>query len=142
MLKVILFAALTLVAAGSAVAAVAPLSHRHSVYRPPKLEIRKSDSTAKYYPALARYQGWQGSTTVNICLDANGVVTGVKVKHSSGHDLLDRAALVWITNGAVFSPGTKNGKPIAMCVNMAVAFKLSGLTGGPLPNATHIPAAR
>lgn len=143
MIKVIPFAALMLLAASSAAATQPVSTHAHAVYRQPRLEIHKSDSAGKYYPALARYKGWQGVTMVNICLDANGVVTGVNVVRSSGHDLLDRAALVWITNGAVFSPATKNGKPVAACVNMPVTFALTTPLGsGPLPNATHIPAAR
>lgn len=124
MIKVIPFAALTLLADGSSVARQPPSIHSRSVLRLPKLEVNKSAPTRQYYPAYARSHGWQGVTMVDICLDAKGVATGVLVTHSSGHDFLDRAALVWITNGAVFSPATRNGKPIPMCVKMPVTFAL------------------
>lgn len=45
------------------------------------------------YPAIARRRGWQGTATLRIRCDAAGHVTDVHLLQSSGHDVLDRAAI-------------------------------------------------
>ena len=60
------------------------------------------------YPRLARRYGWEGVTQVLVQVDAVGRPTGMTVQVSSGHDLLDRAALEAI-RGWTFHPATRNG---------------------------------
>ncbi len=47
----------------------------------------------KVYPAEARQARQQGVVTVRFTVDRNGGVSGISIKRSSGHDILDRATL-------------------------------------------------
>lgn len=47
----------------------------------------------KVYPAQARQARQQGVVTVRFTVDRNGNVSGVSIKRSSGHELLDSATL-------------------------------------------------
>ena len=45
------------------------------------------------YPILARRRGWEGVVRVGVRVEADGHLSGLRVVASSGHALLDRAAL-------------------------------------------------
>jgi protein TonB len=45
------------------------------------------------YPGLARRRGWEGDVVLEVHVAADGQLTNVAVLQTSGHDLLDRAAL-------------------------------------------------
>ena len=45
------------------------------------------------YPAIARKRGWQGTVTLNVHIDPDGSITGLRVATTSGYPVLDRAAL-------------------------------------------------
>lgn len=45
------------------------------------------------YPMTARRRGWEGVVRVGLRVEANGRLTGLRVIGSSGHAVLDRAAL-------------------------------------------------
>lgn len=45
------------------------------------------------YPALARRRGWEGSVVLRLDLDSEGRLQHIAVEQSSGHRILDRAAL-------------------------------------------------
>lgn len=49
------------------------------------------------YPARARREGWQGNPRLRIDTDGRGYVTNVSLEESSGHSILDEAAIeaVW-----------------------------------------------
>lgn len=47
----------------------------------------------KVYPAEAKQARQQGVVTVRFTVDRSGSVSGVSIKRSSGHDILDRATL-------------------------------------------------
>ncbi|MGA7801195.1 MAG: TonB family protein [Gammaproteobacteria bacterium] len=46
-----------------------------------------------HYPPLARERGWQGQVILSLRIDRTGHISGLKVAHSSGYPVLDRAAL-------------------------------------------------
>ena len=48
------------------------------------------------YPVVARRRGWQGTVIVAVTCDANGMVTTATVVRSSGHEVLDAAALATV----------------------------------------------
>lgn len=52
-------------------------------------EVNKS----YYYPAIARRLGQEGRVLVAIRIDSRGEVVGVKLHRSSGHTILDKAAI-------------------------------------------------
>ena len=45
------------------------------------------------YPPLARRHGWQGKVELTVELDAEGHLHNMRVRHSSGHTILDHDAL-------------------------------------------------
>lgn len=45
------------------------------------------------YPRLAREKGWQGTVELAVNINARGLLTRVRVVHSSGYGILDHAAL-------------------------------------------------
>jgi len=68
------------------------------------------------YPNTLLGKGVGGRVTVTCTVDASGRVTATRVKQSSGHTELDRAAIDAV-NRWKFKPGTKAGKPAtATCV--------------------------
>lgn len=75
------------------------------------------------YPRLARRMGKQGVVLLEVVVSALGTVTDVKVASGSGSELLDAAALDAV-RGWRFSPGLRNGRPVAMRVRVPVRFEL------------------
>lgn len=45
------------------------------------------------YPPLARRRGWQGRVVVSLSINGRGQLSHLKIAHSSGYPILDRAAL-------------------------------------------------
>lgn len=86
----------------------------------PKLRPREKPS----YPPSEVRAGNQGTTGIEVCVDAKGRVTSASLKQSSGHAQLDEAALKWVRN-ARFTPGSVDGSPQAMCGhNVVYEWKL------------------
>jgi TonB family protein len=63
------------------------------------------------YPKEAMQAHWTGVSTVAFLIDTDGKVRNAKVLKSSGHDILDDAALITL-QGCAFSPTMKNGRPV------------------------------
>jgi len=56
------------------------------------------------YPYAARRSGQQGRVTVVVALQGDGAVSAASVETSSGHELLDRAALAMVRRASPFPP--------------------------------------
>lgn len=56
-------------------------------------QLKKQDERGDFYPAEAIAQGLQGQVLIYFILDAGGQVAAARVEESSGHRLLDDAAL-------------------------------------------------
>jgi len=52
-----------------------------------------SDNPKPKYPSVARSQGWQGKVILKVLVSAKGDSEQVTVAQSSGHDVLDQAAV-------------------------------------------------
>jgi len=63
------------------------------------------------YPKEAMQAHWTGVSTVAFLIDTEGKVRNAKVLKSSGHDILDDAALTTLKNCA-FRPAMKQGHPV------------------------------
>ena len=74
------------------------------------------------YPARALKRRLSGSVLCRITVAADGRVTRVAVEKSSGHALLDDAALAGIRDWR-FRPGTRGGKPVEMNLLHRVTFR-------------------
>ncbi len=102
----------------------APVERKAAVVRM-KIDLRRSPSTADFYPASARRAEIEGVVTVQVCSGADGKVSGdPTVANSSGNAALDEAAVKWARR-ARFTPGTEDGNPVTMCMPLPVRFKLT-----------------
>ena len=63
------------------------------------------------YPKEALQAHWTGVSTVAFLIDTDSKVRDAKVLKSSGHDILDHAALATL-QGCAFTPTIKNGRPV------------------------------
>lgn len=66
------------------------------------------------YPAAELRKQNEGDTALEVCVAASGRVTSASIAASSGHPVLDNAALKWVRN-ARFTPGKMDGVAQAMC---------------------------
>ena len=51
-----------------------------------------------HYPRLARKRGWQGTVEIGLSIATNGKLSNIRVIQSSGHRMLDRAAVKSLKN--------------------------------------------
>ncbi len=75
------------------------------------------------YPAMAKRRGYEGIVLLNVLVGTEGMVSEIKIKNSSGHISLDRAALKTVKNW-LFSPATEGGRRVVMWVDIPVEFQL------------------
>jgi len=86
--------------------------------------------SAPFYPERARKARIQGSTTVGGVIDRQGVVRNIVTVDSpqkSSTGLLDEAAMGALSRWR-FEPGTLDGEPVAVAVELEVHFRL--VSGG------------
>jgi protein TonB len=75
------------------------------------------------YPVLARRRNWQGTVILSVRVSQLGTVDRVEIKQSSGHGLLDKAALKAVLQWR-FRTGMEKNRPVAMTVLVPVHFRL------------------
>lgn len=75
------------------------------------------------YPREARRRGWEGSVGLEVSVDAQGKAVGVALRSSSGHPILDRAAIEAV-RGASFLPAVRAGVAKPATVVVTVRFRL------------------
>ena len=76
------------------------------------------------YPRLARKKGYEGVVLLDVFVNENGRVSGVKVAQTSGFPILDRAARDAVHKWT-FEPGIRNGVLTGMWVKVPVRFQLA-----------------
>jgi protein TonB len=72
------------------------------------------------YPVKAAVRGWTGQVRVSFTLREDGSVADARIEASSGHDVLDRAALRAVQRAAPFP-----APPREILVSVPVLFLLS-----------------
>ena len=75
------------------------------------------------YPAIAKRRGYQGTVILEVLVSMDGAVKEVRVFESSGHKVLDKAAIKAV-KGWLFEPGKKGSGPIDMWVKVPIRFVL------------------
>ena len=80
-------------------------------------------NAAPPYPRKARRLGYEGIVMLKVLIDENGRVDDLMVFKSSGHTVLDRAALSAVRKW-LFEPGTEGGIKKKMWVKIPVRFDL------------------
>jgi protein TonB len=73
------------------------------------------------YPKLAEEAGLEGAVTVTVTVASDGSIGGVSVRQSSGHGVLDEAA-VRAARRWSFGPGMQNGVQISGAVSLRFTF--------------------
>lgn len=82
------------------------------------------DCPAPAYPASARAARLAGTVVLRVGIGESGAVESVVVARSSGHALLDTAA-VRAVRGWRFAPARRDGRPVAATAEVPVRFALS-----------------
>jgi TonB family protein len=65
------------------------------------------------YPKDALDRGLEGRVTLVVSVGADGSISSISVKESTGHDVLDQAAVRAVRNGWIFEVGLKDGAPVS-----------------------------
>lgn len=89
------------------------------VYTPPVL-LRDAPPA---YPAAARMRGWEGRVVLEYLVTAEGRVTEIRVVESSGHDLLDRAAVKAAADW-LYLPARLGDLAVESRMRRAISFRL------------------
>ena len=84
---------------------------------------RYSNNPPPVYPLEARRAGQQGTVVLSVLLNPQGAVETLAVKESSGHVLLDQAALRAVRYWH-FKPATVAGIAVSSQVEIPVTFRL------------------
>jgi len=77
-----------------------------------------------HYPAVAKRRGWQGKVLLRVKVSAQGLSDAVAVERSSGHEMLDDAAVEAVKNWR-FIPAKRGNTPVASSVIVPIAFTLT-----------------
>lgn len=91
----------------------------------PDLRPAATDAPRPPYPRAARQRGLQGVVMVRVAVSADGLPTEVFIKESSGHPMLDEAAVEAVRRWR-FSPARSAGRAVAAAVEIPVRFALEG----------------
>lgn len=75
------------------------------------------------YPMVARRMGWQGRVILNVEVLAEGACGVVGVLHSSGHEVLDNAAMNTVKNWR-FVPAKRAGRVVTQWFKVPIVFSL------------------
>ncbi|WP_272486979.1 energy transducer TonB [Zeimonas sediminis] len=89
--------------------AAAPAGPRRTA---PRVDASWAGNTPPPYPMRARRMGDQGEVLLDVRVGADGRVTDVRLKRSSGSELLDRTAIDTVRQWR-FTPATVDGEPVA-----------------------------
>lgn len=76
------------------------------------------------YPILSRRMGEEGTDILRVNVLADGSTGTVQIHKSSGHKMLDTAAIESMKEMKFIPAKTKSGKFVATSVLMPIAFKL------------------
>jgi protein TonB len=89
----------------------------------PSLDARYSDQDATVYPAMSRRLGEEGTTVYNVLIGTDGKAVNARLVKSSGFERLDKAAYDTIMRRR-YSPGTRDGVPVALSYNAPITWLL------------------
>ena len=75
------------------------------------------------YPRIARESGWEGTVVVRVAVQPDGHPERIEVRKSSGHTVLDKAAVEAVKKWK-FSPAKDGNIPIRSVVEIPINFDL------------------
>lgn len=124
MSKLTAFVLSCLFAAGSAYAQVAGSSSTSNLQPATAETATKLDNCLRFYPQAAVQSGLQGTTVLIVHLLIDGTISNPRVARSSGHDILDQAAITCLKNART-EPKTRNGVALELDEQLAIAWYIS-----------------
>jgi protein TonB len=89
----------------------------------PKFGVAYLNNPKPVYPAFARRMGMEGTVMLKVLVSCQGISLKIEVAHSSGHEILDKAAADAVRNWH-FVPAKRGNSPIEEWVQVPVAFHL------------------
>jgi protein TonB len=90
----------------------------------PKFGVAYLNNPKPVYPAFASKMGMEGTVMLKVLVSCQGTALKVGVAHSSGHEILDKAAADAVRNWH-FVPAKRGNSPIEEWVQVPVAFHLT-----------------
>ena len=102
-----------------------PQGNANSVKEEALVEAKPSylENSPPQYPTVAKRRGYEGTVTLKVLVTKEGKVEKLRVFRSSGHKILDTAAVKAVKNWT-FQPGRRGSKPIDMWVKVPIRFVL------------------
>jgi protein TonB len=95
---------------------------------PPDVRVAYLSNPRPAYPLTARRLGLEGRVTLRAEILENGSCGRIAVAQSSGHELLDSAALQAVKQWH-FMPARRGGEAVAAWAEIPVSFRLREVTG-------------
>ena len=92
-----------------------------------KVSVGVLRSVRPIYPLIAKKSGWEGTVRVRVTVETNGRASKVDVSRSSGHKVLDDAAVKAVKRWS-FRPARDGNIPIRSVVVIPLGFSLSKTT--------------
>ena len=86
-------------------------------------KVRPGNNPRPEYPRAAREAGWEGTVVLQVMVLPDGTAGNVTLHKTSGHSILDEAALAAV-KGWQFVPAMDGNFPIQSMVRMPVRFDL------------------
>ena len=88
-----------------------------------KTEPSYQNNPIPEYPRRARRRGYAGTVILKVLVSEKGTVLQIELAQSSGHGILDRAAMQSVEKWT-FEPGAIGDRKVDMWVNIPVRFDL------------------
>jgi len=89
-----------------------------------RIALARESKRFRRYPSQAVDAGWEGTAEIQVRLGAGGVSQGVHLARSSGHLVLDEAALAMLGEALPVTPVPVALRERAFAVNLPVVFEL------------------
>jgi len=91
---------------------------------PPQFGAAYLNNPKPGYPAFARRMGMEGIVMLKVLVSSQGTALKIEVAHSSGYEILDKAAKEAVRNWR-FVPARRGDSPVDEWVQVPVAFHLN-----------------
>lgn len=94
----------------------------------PPLPLREAipvyrENPAPGYPRVARRRAMEGTVLLEVLVSSGGRVKDLRVSQSSGHEVLDQAAVDAVRRW-IFEPAQRGGEAVEMWVRVPIRFQL------------------
>jgi protein TonB len=93
-------------------------------YEGPKVNAAYLHNPRPDYPEMAKRRQWEGKVILRVQVLASGRAGQVTIAGSSGHEILDEAALEAVRNWH-FVPARRGDQPVDSVVNVPINFNLN-----------------